>query len=161
MNTLSLSDAVQRPAGHLSRLSSAELFVLKRDAVQALSNAKAVVEHLDRALELKYADRAQRLRLEAGKDTGAVTFVDDEVKVTADLPKRVEWDQDELAAIVERIRAAGQDPAEFVEASYRVTETKYNAWPAAWRETFARARVLRCGRPSFRMALATEPADQS
>ena len=37
----------------------------------ALTAAKNVVEHLDRALELKYADRAQLLRLKAGKDTGA------------------------------------------------------------------------------------------
>lgn len=40
-----------------------------RDALVAA--AKAIVEHVDRALDLKYADRAHQLRLAAGKDSCA------------------------------------------------------------------------------------------
>jgi hypothetical protein len=32
-----------------------------------------------------------------------------------DLPKRVDWDQDRLVEIIERIRAAGDNPAQYVD----------------------------------------------
>ena len=42
--------------------------------------------------------------------------------VVADLPKRVEWDQAQLAALVERIRGEGDDPAEYVDIAFKVPE---------------------------------------
>jgi len=79
----------------------------------------------EQALDMRYAQRAKVLRLAQGKDTGVVHFDDGDVSVTADLPKKVEWDQKQLAQLVARIAAAGDNPAEFIETSYRVSETKY------------------------------------
>lgn len=72
------------PAGDLAALQSEVLFQLKNDAADLLSVARAIVEHIDRALDLKYADRAHALRLVAGKDTGVVHFDDGNVRITAD-----------------------------------------------------------------------------
>ena len=63
----------------------------------------------------------------------------------ADLPKRVEWDQTQLAAMVERIRAAGDDPSEYVEIRFKVPERAYVAWPEAIRQGFERARTVKTG----------------
>ena len=63
----------------------------------------------------------------------------------ADLPKRVDWDQEQLAAMVERIRAAGDDPAQYVDVTYKVPERKYAAWPEAIRKGFEPARTVRPG----------------
>ena len=41
------------------------------------------------------------------------------------------------------------DPAEFVDISYRVSERKYLAWPEAIRRGFQGARVVRTAAPSF------------
>jgi hypothetical protein len=160
MSTTPLHIAATRPAGHLSRKSAEELFVLKHEAVRALTAAKNVVEHLDRALELKYADRAQLLRLKAGKDTGAVTFEDGTVKVTADLPKRVEWDQERLASIAQQIAKGGDDPAEFIEIAYRVSETKFNAWAESLRKAFEPARTVKTGKPSFKLVVQADELDR-
>ena len=65
--------------------------------------------------------------------------------MVADLPKRVEWDQAKLAAMVERIRAAGEDPAEYVEISFKVPERAYAAWPEAIRQGFEPARTVKTG----------------
>jgi hypothetical protein len=65
--------------------------------------------------------------------------------VVADLPKRVEWDQAKLAAMVERIRAAGEDPAEYVEIIFKVPERAYSAWPEAIRHGFEPARTVKTG----------------
>lgn len=156
MSRLTPDQVLATPAGDLAALQSDVLFQLKNDAADLLSAAKSIVEHVERALALKYADRAHALRLAAGKDTGVVHFDDGRVRVTADLPKRVEWDQKRLAEIVRRIRALGEDPEEYVEAAYRVSETKFNAWPESLKSAFVPARTLKSGKPSFRLALVEE-----
>ncbi|XOB94663.1 hypothetical protein ACMC9M_16975 [Pseudomonadota bacterium 24LQ007] len=155
-NRLTPDQVLATPAGELAALQSEALFQLKNDAADLLSVARAIVEHIDRALELKYADRAHALRMAAGKDTGIVHFDDGHVRVTADLPKRVEWDQRRLAEVVRRIANGGEDPAEYVEISYRVSETKFNAWPESLKSAFAPARTLKTGKPGFRLALMKE-----
>ncbi len=156
MSRLTPDQVLATPAGELAALQSDALFQLKIDATDLLSAAKAIVEHIDRALELKYADRAQTLRLATGKDTGVVHFDDGHVRITADLAKRVEWDQQRLADIVRRIADSGDDPAEYVDVAYRVSETKFNAWPESLKSAFAPARTLKTGKPGFRLALLEE-----
>lgn len=153
MNRISPDEVLSTPAGDLAALSSESLFQLKNDAADLLAAAKAIVEHVDRALELKYADRAHHLRLAAGKDTGVIHFDDGHVRITADLPKKVDWNQKLLAEITRRISANGDDPAEYVDISYRISETKFNAWPESLKSAFAPARTLKSGKPGFRLAL--------
>ena len=125
------------------------LAILQREVDEHLDRGKAAKARLDGALALRYGERAAAVRRGAGKDTGTVRFGDGDFTVVADLPKRVDWDQDRLAAMMARIRAAGNDPAEYVETSYRVSERKFAAWPEAIREGFTAARtVRRASRPS-------------
>lgn len=156
MNLLSPDQVLTTPAGELAQQSGESLFQLKNDAADLLAAAKAIVEHVDRALDLKYAQRAHELRLAAGKDTGVVHFDDGRIRITADLPKKVEWDQAKLGDITRRIAANGEDPAEYVEISYRVSETKFNAWPESLKSSFSAARTLKTGKPGFRLALQGE-----
>ena len=144
------------PVSELANLASDSLFQVKNDAADLLAIAKALVEHIDRALDLKYVDRAHQLRLDANKDTGIVHFDDGNVRVTADLPKKVEWDQKQLAELVVRIAAAGDNPAEFVETTYRVSETKYQAWQESLRSQFTPARTVKVGKATYRLALLSE-----
>lgn len=156
MSHLTPDHVLAMPAGELAQRSSESLFQLKNDAADLLAAAKAIVEHVDRALDLRYAQRAHQLRLAAGKDTGVVHFDDGHVRITADLPKKVEWDQAKLNDITRRIAANGEDPAEYVEISYRISETKFNAWPETLKSAFAPARTLKTGKPGFRLALIQE-----
>ena len=153
MSILSPDQILATPANVLMEQSAETLFHLKGNAADFLSMAKAVAERVDLALELKYAEGAQQLRLAAGKDTGVIHFDDGHVRITADLPKKVEWDQAKLADITRRIAASGEDPAQYVEISYRVSETKFGAWPESIKAAFAPARTLKTGKPGFRLAL--------
>ncbi|MGB2903149.1 MAG: hypothetical protein WBJ68_07450 [Candidatus Dechloromonas phosphoritropha] len=144
------------PVSELANLASNSLFQVKNDAAELLTVSKALVEHIDRALDLKYVDRAYQLRLAAHKDTGVVHFDDGNVRVTADLPKKVEWDQKQLAELIARIAAAGDNPAEFIETSYRVSETNYQAWQESLRSQFTPARTVKVGKASYRLALLSE-----
>ena len=156
MNQLTPHQVLAMPAGDLALQTSESLFQLKNDAADLQALAKAVVDHLDRALDLKYSKQAHALRLAAGKDSGVVHFDDGHVQVTADLPKKVDWDQKKLADLVRRMTANGDNPAEYVEISYRVSETKFNAWPETLKSAFAPARTLKTGKPGFRLALLQE-----
>jgi hypothetical protein len=152
MTSLTPEGIIATPAGDLADLSSTELFDLRNRVSEIISAAKKLDEHLDRALQLKYEGQAHKLRLARGKDTGVVHFGDGPVRVTADLPKKVEWDQKQLAEIVRRIREGGEDPGEYVEIEYRVSETKFKAWPETIRRVFVPARTVNTGKPGFRLA---------
>lgn len=156
MIKLTSVEALAIPVGDLATHSSESLFQLKNDASELLSVAKSIVEHIDRALDLKYSQRAHELRLAAGKDTGVVHFDDGHVRIAADLPKKIEWDQAQLAEITRRIAANGDDPGQYVDISYRVPETKFSAWPETLKSAFASARTLKTGKPGFRLALLQE-----
>ena len=119
----------------------------------ALTAAKKLKEWLDGAIALRFGEQAHTARRDTGKDTGTVRLVEDGVIVVADLPKRVEWDQAMLAATVERIRAEGDDPAEYVDIAFKVPERKYAAWPRAIRSAFEGARTVRTGKPVFKLSL--------
>ncbi|MFZ6813718.1 hypothetical protein ACO0K3_04575 [Undibacterium sp. Rencai35W] len=153
MSRLTLDRAFTTPVTKLAQLPADALFDLKTEAADILTAAKGLIEHIDTAVELRFAEQAQTLRFAAGKDTGVVHFTDGAVRVTADLPKKIEWDQAKLAEIVSRIVAAGDNPAQYVDVSYRVAETKYCAWPTVLQEQFTPARTMKTGKPGFRLAL--------
>lgn len=121
------------------------LAILQRDVDERLRRNKVAKARLDGALEVRFAGRAAEVRQAQAKDTGTVRFDEGDFTIVADLPKRVDWDQDRLAEMVERIRAAGDDPAEYVEIAYKVPERKYAAWPEAIRNGFVPARMVRTG----------------
>ena len=152
-NRIRLEDLHALPIGEIAALPVAQLALLQEDAEAALKDAKTLKDWLDGAIGLRFAEKAQGLRRDAGKDTGTVRLVEDGVTVVADLPKRVEWDQAQLAAVVERIRAEGDDPAEYVDVAFKVPERKYAAWPEAIRRSFEPARTVRAGKLTFKLSL--------
>ena len=148
-----LGEVGHLPISDIAALPADQLALLQEEADTALSAAKTIVDRIAGALALRYADRAQAVRRAENKDVGTVRFDDGPVTVTADLPKRVDWDQGQLAAVVERIRAAGDDPAEYVDVTFKVPERKYAAWPESIRAAFAPARTVRTGKSSFTLHL--------
>ena len=106
-NTPSIDELINLPAGEIAQLLAA----MQREIDAAAKQMKAVTARFSTALEVRYAARAAEARRAFGKDTGTVRLADGDFTVLADLPKRVEWDQTQLAAMVERIRAAGDDLA--------------------------------------------------
>ncbi len=157
-NRVQLADIRAMPVGEIAALTAEQLALLQEDADAALTAARTLKEWLDGAIGLRFAEKAHTARHDAGKDTGTVRLVEDGVAVIADLPKRVEWDQTRLAALVERIRAEGDDPAEYVDVAFKVPERKYAAWPGAIRAAFEGARTVRTGKPVFKLSLAKEGA---
>jgi len=150
-----LDDVLRLPVDEVLSLPAEQLALLQEDAGAALDDAKRNRDWIESVIAARYGQRAIAMRAEQRKDTGAVRFTDGDVTIVADLAKKVEWDQARLAAVVERIRAAGDNPGEYVEATYKVAERAYTAWPEHIRTAFTAARTVRTGKPSFKLTLTS------
>ena len=157
-NHPSLADVRRLPVGEVIALPAEHLALLQADARDAVEAAKRMQDWIEGAIALRYEQRAIGARAAAGKDTGIVRFQDGIVEVAVELPKRVEWDQRRLAALVEQIRAGGEEPGEYVELSFKVSERAYGAWPERIRLAFEPARTVRPGKASYRLAILSEVA---
>jgi hypothetical protein len=117
--TITLEEARSLTIGEMSGLSARELMQLQTAAAESLRHAQDLSDWIHGAVALKYDAQTQELRSRLGKETGIVHFDDDGVLVTAELPKKPVWDQKKLSVIAGRIAAAGDDPAEFLEITYK------------------------------------------
>src|SRR6056297_3011420 len=106
---------VRREIARRSCSATSAMIPTVRSLASGMSAANDLCDWLDGAIALKYGDQAQDARRSEGKDTGTIRLQDDPVTVVAELPKRVDWDQAMLVGLVERIRADGADPADYVD----------------------------------------------
>ena len=156
-NTPSVDEMLNLPIGELAEMPVELLSNLQGELAQASNQLKASTARFNAALDMRYATRATVARRATGKDTGTVRLADGDFTVVADLPKRIVWDQERLARIAASIEASGDDPAEFIESTLKVSECKYTALPESWRKGFEPARKVGSGKPTFRL----EAAEQS
>ena len=157
-NRVTLDALVRLPIGEIAALPAEELARLQREADEALRAVKAACAWLDGALSIKYADRAKAVRRDAGKDFGTARFVDGDVTVVAELPKKVDWDQVQLSQLVERIEAEGENPREYIEIAFKVPERNYGSWPSHIRKAFEPARTVRAGNESIKLLMGERGA---
>jgi hypothetical protein len=152
-NRPQLGDLRTMPIGEIAALPAPILAVLQEEAEDAARAARHLADWLHGAIALRYGERAAAARRAEGKDTGTIRLEDGEVTVIAELPKKVDWDQGELATLVAAISAEDGDPAEYVDTIYRVPERKFGAWPRHIRTAFERARTVKTSKPTFRLVL--------
>lgn len=150
-NAPSLIDLEGLAIGDIAALQSEMLLDLQTTALAETARVKRLRDRLEAGIAQRFEAAVAAERAAQGKTSGTVRVEDEGVVIVADLPKKVSWDQDRLAAMAERIRAAGDDPTEYLEITYRVPERRYGAWPAAMREGFADARSETTGKPVFRL----------
>lgn len=148
-------------------LTNAELEAVPLDQIAMLLEdldaenkvLKIYADRLNTELNRRFGTEAQQVRKAEGKDTGTVTLLVGGVKVKADLPKKVIWDQRKLAKAFETIKSwEGENPADYVSVEIAVSEAKYNAWPTSIRKVFEPARTVSTGKPTFKLELVQEAA---
>ena len=153
-NRIQLEHLHTMAMGEIAALSAQQLALLQEEAGHALAAAKALKDRLDGAIARRFEEHARVERELAGKDTGTVRFVHDDVLVIVELPKRIDWDQERLIEACNRLAEGGDVVDEYVDIAYRVPERRYTAWPSYIRELFAPARTVKTGKPVFKLSLA-------
>jgi hypothetical protein len=137
----------------LAQLSHIEKCEIDANLTQASAWLKQARTKFDCALEQCYGDKARAALRESGRDFGTAHLADGALDIKLELPKRVSWDQLMLAEIADRIIAAGDSVADYIDIEYSVSETRYTNWPSALREQFSSARSVKLGKATFRLSL--------
>ena len=150
-NMITIDRLRSMPVGQIAALDSSQLARLQVEAIKAVGIAKLTKDLLDGVLNHKYGEQAAEFRHLNGKDFGTVRFDDGDVTVISDLPKKPVWDQKQLSAIVQKIQEAGDDPSEYIDTAFKVSESKFKAWPEHIRRTFEPARTLKAGKAVFKL----------
>jgi hypothetical protein len=139
--------------GDIAELPPVVLFDLHTAAQAETNRVKQLRDRLEAGIAQRYEAPAAIQRNAKGKGTGTVRLQDGPVTIVVDLPKKVDWDQGILADVVARIQANGDDPAEYLDVQYKVSERRYTAWPAPIRAVFEPARTVRPGKPKIDLLL--------
>lgn len=138
---MELEEIKEKPPGVLDALPVDILAALQAQAEAHLADASRMVAILHGVFSRRYA--------EGLNSTGTHHRADGDYDIKVVVPKRVEWNQTEIAKAVETIRSWGEDPSEYVETKITVSERAYDAWPSAIRDLFEPARTVKAGKPKF------------
>ena len=157
-NRVTLAQLDKMTAEEVQAIPQDQLVMLVEDLAEIMAKSKARNDRLNAETSRRYAAKAAELRKEAKKDTGTVNVIDGAFQIKADLPKKVEWDQAELAKSVEVLRGWGEDPADYVTIEVKVSEKKYDAWPPKIRTVFEPARTVKVGTQTFKFSPVKDAA---
>lgn len=124
-------------------------------------DTKTVLEKLEQNLQMQEGLKKEEKQLKAAladayadtikeKGFGSVSVDVGAYKVTFTTPKKVEWSQEKLAEIYEKIRAGNDNPEDYIEVSYNVQEARFKAWPTVISEEFMPARTVKEGAVSVK-----------
>jgi hypothetical protein len=154
MRNLTIAWLDEASPSEVAALGPGELQALATQVDEAAEALKRRKDVLETGLGLRYVDRArQRLNAE-GKDTGTAWLEDDGFEIVVEVPKRVDWNQEKLAAAYQKIPADERD--QYVRVTYAIDERKFAAWPEALQAFFRDARTVKTGKPRFRLIAADE-----
>jgi len=115
-----------------------ELVKEKQAIQQQVDAMKTRLEEIDEEIFSLVQDRV--------KPQGSTTIEQDGIKLTVTIPMRVSWDESKLRGIADMIRAANDDPEQYIQYKLSVPESKYKAWPEQIQNLFMPARTVTPGK---------------
>ena len=142
--------------GDLAALPAEQLLEIETHLADLANWTKKLQSRLHAALDQRYGEQARDALLDSGRDFGTTHLQDGALHIKFELPKKVSWDQKQLAAIAQRIVAAGDKLEDYIDLKYLVSESRFNHWPEGLREQFAGARTVAAGKPSFTLSVSAE-----
>lgn len=140
----------------VAELSAVDLIILQNEINEAAAIVKMRADNLHAGLMLRYGNGALNKSRDAGKEGGTERIMDSDAEhiCEVDIPKTIEWDQELLSTIYDRIQAAGESPLVYMKRSLAVSETTLKEWPTDVQKEFRSARSFKNGRLRFRIRKA-------
>lgn len=91
------------------------------------------------------ADKLAELRRLQAKEFGVVHLVMDGIKIDQTVTKKVEWDQEKLGSLFDRIAASGDNPRAYMRVELKVGEKEFEKFADPIKAIFAEARTVKPG----------------
>lgn len=82
---------------------------------------------------------------------GTANIDSDNYKIKYTVSKRVKWDQDVLRQSIDKIKASGRNPDDFIRAKYDILETKYKMFAKDVQRFFEPARTVETSKPVIKI----------
>lgn len=139
--------------GQLAALAPEQLREVDAHLDELITWAKKARAKLDAAFDRRFGAPARDALRESGRDFGTIHILEGSLRVTFELPKKVSWDQKQLATLAERIAVSGDAVSDYIDVKYAVSESRYKNWPATLQQQFASARTVEPGKPSFTLTV--------
>ena len=140
----------------LAALPVEQLYEVHLNLAQLVDWVRKAQAKTHAALQRRYTEREREARALAGKDFGVVHLQDESIRITVDAPKRVSWDQKQLAAMAKRIADSGDRVEDYLDIEFSVPESRFTNWPTTLREQFAPARTVKPGKRSYELDRHTD-----
>jgi DNA-directed RNA polymerase specialized sigma24 family protein len=138
-------------AKEISQLEVHDLMDLSDQVAKLTSHAKELKEKLEDGLNLKFSEAVKNSLRRENKDTGTTRFFDGAFQVTAEVPKKVSWDQEKMEELVKRV--PDERRKSMVKIIYVIEERKYAELPREYQELFREARTITPGKTKFQISI--------
>lgn len=139
----------------LSELAMYDLADLNDQVAKLLSHAKDLKTKLDDALALRFSETVNANLRQENRDTGTTKFIENGFRITAEVPKKVTWDAEQMEEIIKKIP---EDKCKsIVKTTYVIDERRYSQLSYEYKLLFQPARTVTPGKMRFQITL---PEDQ-
>ena len=158
MPDITLENLLNTPQGDLANIPPQILAALIAEAKIKVDHYKLIQERLQGIVNFKYQDTFNHNRTAQEKETGLLRIEEEGYVIAQDITKKTDWDKKKLVEIIEKIKSQGDDPAEYVDVTYKISEHKFKSWPSFIRKVFEPARTIKHGKPTYTLTPKTEDA---
>lgn len=111
------------------------------------------IQSINIDIEHILAEQLAGIRKLQGKEFGTVNLINDGYKVTETIPKKIEWNQEKMNELFDRIAAAGDDPRAYMHIKLEVSEKSFGEFVPAVQSMFSDCRSVKPGKPSLKFEL--------
>lgn len=126
--------------------------------LQRIRNAESTIAVADRNKKQAIATLLDRREKEIQallsmkpEPFGDVNLTIGNFAVKVNVPKKINWDEKLLAEKYKEIRESGEDADMYIDASYKISETKYKNFKPDVQSFFQDARTVASGNPSIKI----------
>jgi len=147
------ADLAEMSVSQLANLPPAQLAEADANLDHLIDWAKKTRTKLDAALDQRFGEQGRIALRDSGRDFGTAHISDGPLNIKFEQPKKVSWNQKQLAEIAERIVSSGEKVEGYIDVKLAVSESRYTNWPPALQQQFAAARTVEPGKPSFTLTI--------
>ena len=138
----------------LSQLRTYDLADLHEQVSKLMSHAKELKEKFDDALELRFSETIKNNLRNENRDTGTTKFLENGFQITAEVPKKVNWDSEKIGEIIKTI--SEEKRKAIIKTTHVIDERKYAQLSPEDKELFVEARTVTPGKIKFQISIPEE-----
>lgn len=150
-NRVTLEQAYEMSVKEVANLPIDQIHALQEDVAELKTKAKTADAMIYAVMTERFTEKAAQKRKAKGSDTGTVRFDDGDYTVVADLPKKVDWDNDGLAEVEVTLTEQGEPISDYIITKRDVSEKAFAGWPQSLKKLFLAHRTVGVGKAGFKL----------